>query len=114
MAIANMYFDGKDGRYLGEYLPWKGTAADIFAQLQFPLHSGRVLGLTGRIIMSLMGLVVAALSITGIVIWARKRRARLHSARKALGNSPAAKRSEERRVGKACVSTCRSRWSPYH
>src|SRR3546814_9560583 len=25
-----------------------------------------------------------------------------------------ASRSEERRVGKECVSTCRSRWSPYH
>ena len=29
-----------------------------------------------------------------------------------LGQSPT--RSEERRVGKECVSTCRSRWSPYH
>src|SRR3546814_6928897 len=28
-------------------------------------------------------------------------------------NRPLA-RSEERRVGKECVSTCRSRWSPYH
>src|SRR3546814_12238490 len=27
---------------------------------------------------------------------------------------PTARRSEERRVGKECVSTCRSRWSPYH
>src|SRR3546814_19988628 len=26
----------------------------------------------------------------------------------------ALERSEERRVGKECVSTCRSRWSPYH
>src|SRR3546814_12144225 len=26
----------------------------------------------------------------------------------------ASERSEERRVGKECVSTCRSRWSPYH
>src|SRR3546814_18064753 len=26
----------------------------------------------------------------------------------------AAQRSEERRVGKECVSTCRSRWAPYH
>src|SRR3546814_7451275 len=26
----------------------------------------------------------------------------------------AAFRSDERRVGKECVSTCRSRWSPYH
>src|SRR3546814_5046074 len=25
-----------------------------------------------------------------------------------------APRSEERRVGKECVSTCRSRWAPYH
>src|SRR3546814_15905264 len=24
------------------------------------------------------------------------------------------RRSEERRVGKECVGTCRSRWSPYH
>src|SRR3546814_11947922 len=29
------------------------------------------------------------------------------------GASPQ-RRSEERRVGKECVSTCRSRWSPYH
>src|SRR3546814_13908507 len=28
--------------------------------------------------------------------------------------SPETPRSEERRVGKECVSTCRSRWSPYH
>src|SRR3546814_13959555 len=27
---------------------------------------------------------------------------------------PSRPRSEERRVGKECVSTCRSRWSPYH
>src|SRR3546814_11930441 len=27
---------------------------------------------------------------------------------------PGVARSEERRVGKECVSTCRSRWSPYH
>src|SRR3546814_14019556 len=27
---------------------------------------------------------------------------------------PTIGRSEERRVGKECVSTCRSRWAPYH
>src|SRR3546814_8497573 len=31
-----------------------------------------------------------------------------------LIENPDILRSEERRVGKACVSTCRSRWSPYH
>src|SRR3546814_8901546 len=30
------------------------------------------------------------------------------------GCGPDCGRSEERRVGKECVSTCRSRWSPYH
>src|SRR3546814_17772667 len=35
---------------------------------------------------------------------------RVRSERKPLLNG----RSEERRVGKECVSTCRSRWSPYH
>src|SRR3546814_19490369 len=29
-------------------------------------------------------------------------------------SGPSRSRSEERRVGKECVSTCRSRWSPYH
>src|SRR3546814_1682874 len=29
-------------------------------------------------------------------------------------NDPIVIRSEERRVGKECVSTCRSRWSPHH
>src|SRR3546814_2879207 len=32
----------------------------------------------------------------------------------AMKSLPLGTRSEERRVGKECVSTCRSRWSPYH
>src|SRR3546814_5310848 len=31
-----------------------------------------------------------------------------------MWRAPSPIRSEERRVGKECVSTCRSRWSPYH
>src|SRR3546814_20526677 len=31
-----------------------------------------------------------------------------------LGTGAIDDRSEERRVGTECVSTCRSRWSPYH
>src|SRR3546814_13487381 len=31
-----------------------------------------------------------------------------------LDHATTTQRSEERRVGKECVSTCRSRWSPYH
>lgn len=72
-----LYFDGADARYLGDWQPWVGTAADIFVQAQFPLHSGRIAGLPGRIIVSILGIVVAALAVTGIVIWNRKRRARV-------------------------------------
>src|SRR3546814_20138117 len=34
--------------------------------------------------------------------------------KKAAGAAPILARSEERRLGKECVSTCSSRWSPYH
>src|SRR3546814_11387897 len=50
----------------------------------------------------------------------RQREARLHvadaegAAAFELGEQLQAGRSEERRVGKECVRTCRSRWSPYH
>src|SRR3546814_7297044 len=44
--------------------------------------------------------------VIAIVPWALER-ALAHYA-------PATLRSEERRVGKECVSTCRSRWSPNH
>lgn len=75
-----IYLDASSGEVLGEWLPWQGTAADLFVQAQFPLHSGRILGLPGRILISVMGVVVATLSITGVVIWWRKRRARQRAA----------------------------------
>ena len=78
-----LYFDSGDGRLLGDFLPWRGTAADLFVQAQFPLHSGRILGLPGRILISALGLVVALLSVTGVVIWLKKRNARVRSARRA-------------------------------
>jgi uncharacterized iron-regulated membrane protein len=79
-----LYYDGLDGRLLGDRQPWKGTAADIFVQAQFPVHSGRILGIPGRILMSLTGLVVAALSVTGVVIWLKKRSARSYRRRRAV------------------------------
>src|SRR3546814_9643991 len=42
------------------------------------------------------------------------REQRLRIARRARQRSHPYGRSEERRVGKECVSTCRSRLSPYH
>lgn len=71
-----LYFDGQNGSFLGVKIPGEGSAGDIFLQAQFPLHSGRILGLPGRILVSLLGLAVATLSVTGVIIWQRKRWAR--------------------------------------
>src|SRR3546814_17394463 len=63
-------------------------------------------------------------AITSLCPWAKKAIVQLdsdggHSVKvniselKKLGEETTP-RSEERRVGKECVSTCRSRWSPFH
>jgi uncharacterized iron-regulated membrane protein len=71
-----LYFDGRTGKPAGALTPGQGSAGDIFLQAQFPLHSGRIIGMPGRIFVSVLGLAVAGLSATGVVIWARKRRTR--------------------------------------
>jgi uncharacterized iron-regulated membrane protein len=45
-------------------------------QWLFPFHSGQIIGLPGRILISMTGLAVAVLSVTGVMIWAKKRRGR--------------------------------------
>ncbi len=82
MKVKSLYYDGTNGDLIGDEVPWTGTAADVFSQLQFPLHSGRIAGLPGRIIISFMGIAVAMLSITGLVIWWKKRKARVASKRR--------------------------------
>ncbi len=78
-----LYFDSRSGAPAGADLPGTGSAGDIFLQSMFPLHSGRIIGLPGRVLMSLMGAVIAMLSVTGMLIWARKRRSRAHAAGRA-------------------------------
>src|SRR3546814_12006702 len=58
----------------------------------------------------LLGNIAVALADTHVIDqYGLFRGDALHDAAQFLGI-----RSEERRVGKECVSTCRSRWSPYH
>lgn len=71
-----LYLDGDTGTIIGERVPGQGTWGDVFMQAQLPLHSGRLLGTPGRVLISLMGVFVATLSVTGLLIWLRKRRAR--------------------------------------
>lgn len=83
LGVAWIYVDALSGKVAGADIPGEGSAGDVFMQAQFPLHSGRIAGVPGRILVSLMGLAVAMLSVTGLVIWARKRRARAFQAQRA-------------------------------
>lgn len=75
MGSSWLYIDDRTGAVVAKDLMGEGSAGDVFLQAQYPLHSGRIIGLTGRILISLTGLVVALLSVTGILIWLKKRRA---------------------------------------
>ncbi|MGI4815677.1 MAG: PepSY-associated TM helix domain-containing protein [Janthinobacterium lividum] len=71
-----LYWDAVTGAEISQSVPGRGTAGDVFLQAQFPLHSGRLLGIPGRILVSVVGLMVAILSVTGLLIWQKKRAAR--------------------------------------
>jgi uncharacterized iron-regulated membrane protein len=70
-----VYIDVRTGQVAGADVPGVGGAGDIFLQSMFPLHSGRIIGTAGRVLMSVMGLTVAMLCVTGVLVWARKRKA---------------------------------------
>lgn len=70
MGHKAVYLDSKTGERLGDWVPWRGTAADLFVQAQFPLPSGRILNLPGRILISVIGVVIAmkvGLEIDGVI-----------------------------------------------
>ncbi|WP_250468460.1 PepSY-associated TM helix domain-containing protein [Caballeronia sp. GAFFF2] len=80
LGNAWLYYNGYTGKLAGSSIPGRGSAGDIFMQAQFPLHSGRIIGVTGRVLISCVGVMVAILSATGLMIWLRKRTARSRSA----------------------------------
>lgn len=77
-----LYFDATSGAFVSAQIPGTGSAGDIFMQAQFPLHSGRILGFPGRVMMSVFGVFIALVSVTGVLIYARKRRARALASQK--------------------------------
>ncbi|WP_433704710.1 PepSY-associated TM helix domain-containing protein [Paraburkholderia sacchari] len=94
--------NARTGEVIARQIPGRGSAGDLFIQAQFPLHSGRIAGLPGRIAMSFMGVAVAMLSVTGVLIWLKKARARRKSASKPARDT-AAVRAGERAAGEARV-----------
>lgn len=62
-------FDGDSGRLLGITAPIGRTAGTTFTTWIVDIHTGEVLGVTMRVILSLTGLAPAALSVTGVWLW---------------------------------------------
>lgn len=71
-----VFVHGQDGSVIGREIPGVGTLGERFYQLQLPIHGGRILGFPGRVLIAVLGLAIAVLSVTGVVIWWRKQRAR--------------------------------------
>ena len=74
-------FDAATGALLDVSWPGKATenTGDAVSRWLFMLHMAQVFGLPMKIFVCVMGLVITALSVTGVYIWWRKRAARLHS-----------------------------------
>ncbi|WP_429256184.1 PepSY-associated TM helix domain-containing protein [Paraburkholderia sp. GAS334] len=87
LGNAWLYYNANTGKLAGGSIPGKGSAGDIFMQAQYPLHSGRIIGIGGRILMSFTGIAVAILSATGLMIWLKKLGARRRSAAAAAAAS---------------------------
>ncbi len=47
-SMERLYFDDQTGQVIGERGTRKDSAGDLFAQIQYPLHSGRIAGFAGR------------------------------------------------------------------
>ncbi|WP_137044821.1 PepSY domain-containing protein [Pseudolabrys sp. FHR47] len=77
----HIYLDSVSGEAIRADIPGEGGAGDVFLQWQLPLHSGRVIGLPGQILVAASGIVVAVLAVLGVVIWWHKRRARAQRSR---------------------------------
>jgi uncharacterized iron-regulated membrane protein len=80
-----LFVHGTDGRLLGQEIAGQGTLGEQFYRLQLPIHGGRIIGVTGQVMIAVLGVLIAGLSGTGVYIWWRKWQARrISKARKAV------------------------------
>ena len=91
-------------------MEWLKTKKSHEASIIYSRHRSLVLGLSLSLLASPLSAAELGPSATDQLIVKLNERANGMAAAQALSQV----RSEERRVGKECVSTCRSRWSPYH
>lgn len=85
----SIYFDANTGERRAVYIPTGVASGDTVSTWIMTLHMGRIWGLPMQIFVFVMGLVVTLLSLTGLVIWLKKRRARNSKTQKTI--EPAAR-----------------------
>ena len=80
-GVTSVAVDPATGRVLDIYDPLTAPLANRVADAAFSAHNGELGGLAGRALIFLSGLALPALWITGVLAWARKRRARARNRR---------------------------------
>lgn len=65
-----------NGNLLAIYLPTGLASADTVTQWLIAVHKAKVWGLPMQIFVSAMGLLVVGLTVTGVIIWFKKRKSR--------------------------------------
>ena len=75
LRYEQVFIDDQTGESKGLNGYESGTNSDRFLIWQYPLHSGKVLGLAGRVLVCALGLLTASLCITGLLLWWSRRRA---------------------------------------
>ena len=66
------YVDMADGRIVGQRHDNGRGPGDAFFAWQYPLHSGKLLGLPGRGLVAIVGLLTIGLILAGVWLWARR------------------------------------------
>jgi len=80
-ARTRLLFDANTGAFVGIWLPTGGASGDTIHEWITSLHMAAMWGPWFQIFICLVGFVVTMLSVTGVIIWWRKRRARVRTAR---------------------------------
>ncbi|WP_084570731.1 PepSY domain-containing protein [Methylosinus sp. PW1] len=88
----SIFFDGDDGSLVRLHLPTGEHVGNTVESWLYALHMTRVFGRPFQIFVCALGLFVTLLSVTGVYIWWKKRRARKlstnHSTARSTGEEP--------------------------
>jgi uncharacterized iron-regulated membrane protein len=72
-----LHFDSRSGALVNVSIPTGRRAGDTITSWLIALHMADVFGLPYKILVCALGVAIAGLSVTGVYIWLRKRKARL-------------------------------------